>query len=270
MQTAMAPTPYVNGSVQRKTESPAYQVYKTKDYSRFKLMSDNRNLNLIHLKRLVESFKQKHLISPIIVNEKMEVIDGQHRLEASKETGLNVYYIVIPGYSINEVQILNTNQKNWTKVDFLNMYCDAGERAYLQFKKFMNDFPDFQIQASERILTFGGKGVNGIIGGIKVKMKDFEEGKLVIPNLQKSYLHARKLSDIKPHFASYNRGTFVSAMLPLFESKKYLHKEMLHKLSNCPIKLTDCNTVEAYRMLVEDIYNYKRQKETKVSFRYQQ
>jgi hypothetical protein len=44
---------------------------------------------------------------------------------------------------------------------------------------------------------------------------------------------------------------------------------MLHKLSVAPIKLQDCLNVEAYKMLLEDIYNHKRQKENKVSFRYE-
>jgi hypothetical protein len=41
------------------------------------------------------------------------------------------------------------------------------------------------------------------------------------------------------------------------------------KLGVCPKKLQDCLNVEAYRMLLEDIYNHKRQKDNKVSFRYE-
>lgn len=277
MQATLAPTP-TNGNVQHKTNGIArkdqsvYQVMKTSNPSQFKILPDNRNLNLLHVRRLVESFKEKHLISPIIVNERYEVIDGQHRLEASKETGMPIYYIMIKGYGIKEVQVFNTNQKNWTKLDWLNMYCAEGKRAYLELKEFMNDFPDFQFQAAERIMSLrGSHDKTKREDGKSISMKDFQNGKLVVPNLSASYSVARRLLDFKPYYAGFNKGIFVSTMLPLLlngKKFKYDHKEMMHKISTCPIKMTDCLDVDSYKLLLEDIYNYKRQKENKVSFRY--
>lgn len=267
MTTAIAPTTQSNGNVRTRNQT-VYSVLMTGNYDLFKIMPDNRNLNLLHVKRLVESFNDKYLVCPIIVNEKYEVIDGQHRLEACKETKRPIYYIMIKGYGIKEVQILNTNQKNWNKLDFLHMYCAEGKKTYLEFKKFMDDFPDFKIQASERILTGHTSGKKTTVAGAKAAMRDFEEGKLHIPDLNKSYSHAKKLMDFKPFFNDYSSGLFVSAMLPLFSNKTYNHKEMLHKLSVCPIKLYPCRDIPQYRLLLEDIYNHKRQKENKVSFRY--
>jgi hypothetical protein len=157
MQTAIAPTPK-NGSVHTKpiripTKETPLSVLTTTDYDQFILMDDNRNVNELHVQRLVSSFKDKHLICPIIVNEKMEVIDGQHRLQASIRSELPVHYIVVKGYGLNEVQVLNSNQKNWTKYDFLESYCAQNKKHYLDFKEFMGYFPDFGIQVSERILT---------------------------------------------------------------------------------------------------------------------
>lgn len=272
MQTMTAPTP-LNGSVQMKNRStvqPVYNVFKTTNYGMFKMMNDNRQINLLHVERLIESFKNKHLVCPIIVNDHYEIIDGQHRLQASKETGLPVYYIIVPKYGISEVQILNTHQKNWTKIDYLESYCADGRKPYLQFKKFMEDFPQFGIQPAERILTgLGGTGKSAILNGKKVHLKSFIEGNLEIPNLQYSYTVAKRILDFEVFYSECTRGTFVSAVMPLFKSKSYSHKEMIHKLTVCPIKLRDCLNVESYRMLLEDIYNHKRQKENKVSFRYE-
>lgn len=271
MQTHTAPTPN-KGSVQLKrnflADKEQYTVYLTYDYDKFKLMGDNRRLNLLHVRRLIESFNQKHLVSPIIINEKWEVIDGQHRLAASKEVGVPIYYVIIPKYGIKEVQILNTNQKNWQKIDYLHSYCAEGRNPYLVFKKFMDDFPELGMQPAERILTGVGT-MKKNIEKRQMRMKYFEEGALNIPDINYSYSIAKKLMDIKPFFSHYNNGIFVSALVPLFKSKSYNHKEMLHKLSNCPIKLEKCADVEQYRKLIEDIYNYKRQKENKVSFRYE-
>jgi hypothetical protein len=204
----------------------------------------------------------------------MEVIDGQNRLAAAIETGMPVYYIVVKGYGIDQVSRLNSNMKNWTKKDYLNMYVVDGRKPYVEFKKFMDQFPAFGIQSSERILTFKGGNQRSFSHEkngkrrTNIKMKDFEEGKLVLPNVELSYKYARMISDFEPYYKDYTRGTFVSCMIPLFKSKVYNHKEMLYKLSVAPIRLTNCTTVSAYRLLLEDIYNWKRSKEGKVSFRH--
>ena len=59
------------------------QVKETKNYSMFTTIGGNRPLNELHLNRLKKSMEEELLISPIIVNEKHEVIDGQHRLRIS-------------------------------------------------------------------------------------------------------------------------------------------------------------------------------------------
>jgi hypothetical protein len=270
MDVKTTPTPS-NGSVQKKPVV-SHEVLMTFNYDLFKIMGENRNVNLSHVARLIDSYKQKHLISPIIVNEKYEIIDGQHRFTAAIETGLPVYYIKIAGYGIKEVQLLNTNQKNWIKIDYLNSYCSQNMKPYLQFKEFMVRFPDFQIQASERILTLitGSSNDKKMKNGIRKTIKSFEEGELFIPDLHKSYMIAKKIMDFKPFFDGFSRGTFVSAIIPLIlNTKVYDHKEMIHKLTTCPIKLVPCLDVMDYRTMLEDIYNYKRQKENKVSFKYE-
>lgn len=246
-----------------------YSVYKTSNYGMFKPLTGNRSINLLHVKRLVQSFQNKHLISVLIVNEKHEVIDGQHRLDASKVTGVPIYFIVVPGYSLKEVQIYNTNQKEWKKIDFLKMYCDMDLEPYKKFKEFMNDFPDLGIMVSERILTqLRGNGRSGKIGGQKASLRDFEEGKLHIPDLEKSYDIALKIMDFKQYYNGFNRGSFVSCMLGIFENKNYNHKDMIKKLQMFPGLIKDCPNVESYRLLIENVYNHRRNKENKVSLRY--
>lgn len=272
MQTQLIAPTRTNGNVQAKGADAICMVYRTHNYDLFKIMDDNRDLNLLHVKRLIQSFQDQHLVCPIIVNEKMQVIDGQHRLQASKETGLPVYYIVLPGYTIKQVQILNTNQKNWNRMDFLQMYCEQGKQAYIELRDFMREFPDFGINAAMSLIKLTSSSTHqGQIDGKKVHMKDFEEGKLKIPNITKSYVIARKVLDFKPFYKEYHRPGFVSALIPLFSSRVYNHKEMLHKLKNAPaeLQLRDSKKIVGYRMQLEDIYNYKRQKENKVSFRYE-
>ena len=248
-------------------------VYKTKDHSIFKLMDDNRIVDDIHVRRLVNSFKQHYLIAPITVNENFEVIDGQHRLQACKETELPIYYIIIHGYSIKEVQVLNTHQKNWTKADFLKMFVSQGREAYVTFQKFLDDFPEIDFSGMERIITLRQSQQlesRSITGKRQASAKDFQEGRLKIPNIEKSYWIASRIMDFKPFYKGFRRGVFVSTLMGLFNSKLYNHKEMLYKLKVVPenMRLTDVNNIEHFKLQLENIYNWKRANSHKVSFKY--
>jgi len=128
-------------------------VYSTSNYEIFKTLAGNRAVNRVHIQRLKQSFKEAYLSSVMIVNEYFEIIDGQHRYEAAKSLGLPLNFIICKGYSLKEVQLLNTSAKNWTKIDYLQAYCDLGNEAYIEFRNFMHEYSDFGIAAAEAILT---------------------------------------------------------------------------------------------------------------------
>ena len=56
------------------------QVCETTNYSMFSYMVGNREVVHKHVLNLAKSIKVKDLEIPIIVNEMMQVCDGQHRL----------------------------------------------------------------------------------------------------------------------------------------------------------------------------------------------
>ncbi|MEQ9286955.1 MAG: ParB N-terminal domain-containing protein [Cyclobacteriaceae bacterium] len=83
-------------------------VFETNDYSSFKKIKGNRGIDPQHVNRLEHSFKKKHLKTPILLNEKMEIVDGQHRVEAAKNLNLPVYYIIKENYGLDEARALNS------------------------------------------------------------------------------------------------------------------------------------------------------------------
>lgn len=62
------------------------QVYEEKDYSKFKRLENNRDVTESRKEKLKASIASGEILNPIIVNEKMEIIDGQGRYEAKKRT----------------------------------------------------------------------------------------------------------------------------------------------------------------------------------------
>ena len=70
------------------------KILETKDYHTFSFLKGNRAININHLNKLIKSIKEKDLKMPIIVNEKLQVLDGQHRLKAYQTLNLSMSYIM--------------------------------------------------------------------------------------------------------------------------------------------------------------------------------
>lgn len=244
-------------------------VYVSNDYTKFKYLNGNRNVSELHIERLRQSFINHHLFTPILVNNNYEIIDGQHRYEASKLLNLPIYFI-IKNYGIIETQILNTNNKNWKKEDYLIGYCKMGKPEYIKFQQFMIDFPQFKIGAAERILTNEAKGstsMNIYTNNKRGRSKPFESGHFVVKDLNYAYEIARKISDYKIYFNRYTDILFVSTLITVFKNKNYDHKKMINKLSiPNKYKLEPQATSQGYKELLEDIYNYKSHEKLSLKF----
>lgn len=248
------------------------QILKSFDYAIFKAIKGNRAVNELHVLRLIKSFKTKYLVSPILVNSKLEVVDGAHRLEACKRLGLPVYYVVVPYNGLEDIHLLNTYNLNWKVSDYLDAYCALGKPEYLKVREFRNQYPDFSIKSAMVILTQLVRGreegflVHGNVKKADHTGKSFESGTFKVRDLAASYNIAAMLSDFKQFYNGYSRSIFVGTMLQLFKSDKYNHEEMIAKLHLQPTALTNCVNAIQYREVLEDIYNYKRRE--KVSFKF--
>tara|TARA_R100000426_G_scaffold10973_2_gene11456 strand:- start:4856 stop:5638 length:783 start_codon:yes stop_codon:yes gene_type:complete len=104
--------------------------FETKDYSKFKKIRGNRPVDQTHVNALKKLIADKDLKDPIRVNKKNEVIDGQHTLQARKELGLVIPYIVIDSDDPLDVARLNTGRKNWSMDHYLEHHCARGKMDY--------------------------------------------------------------------------------------------------------------------------------------------
>lgn len=140
------------------------EIKKTKDYEIFKSITSNRDINRLHVKKLSQSIKERNLLwaKPPLVNERMEIIDGQHRLEACMLVKADFYYVVAKGLTKDDMAILNTNQKNWTGADFINFYTIEKKKDYQELSKLINTFDDLKVSM---LITFTG-GHKGLREGL--------------------------------------------------------------------------------------------------------
>lgn len=114
---------------------------KTKNHDLFKFPAWQREVNMFRANRLAESIKEENLLfaNPIVVNEKHEVIDGQHRLIAAKICGVDIFYTVVEGADQTWAIRLNTNTNNWKADDFLNYHSNLGMKEYLKIDKIIKE-----------------------------------------------------------------------------------------------------------------------------------
>lgn len=263
-----------NNSSQMQKGQEVNKVYRTSNLSIFKPIDGNRVPNLQHVKRLSDSIRVYGMkCNPILVNEKMQVIDGQHRLMAAKEANSFVYYIVIDGYSLDEVHTLNLNQKNWSKKDFMEGYANMGIESYIKLRDFVAKNDDYTFITCMALCqnTPTGDSRTLAVQTHKAKLESdkvqiFEQGTWLCGDINLAQDWAGKIRMIKTYYPGYNRSTFVSTMIGLLKKDIFDFNEFMHKLRIQPTALVDCTSTEQYRILIEDIYNYKNR--NKVNLRY--
>lgn len=241
-----------------KNELPVVQI--TSDLSIFGKVLGNRPRNEAHVLRLMKSFREEYIPTPILVNNKLEIIDGQHRVEAARRLKLPVTYICLNGYGLSQVQRLNGTNRTWIKNDFLDSFCDLKLKPYQQLKEFMKNYPEFSVGTAETIMKNAHYEQKWIFDedGNKIGRKhSFKDGTFDVPDLGLAYENAAKICEFKQYFPDFFQSAFVRAMIALLKNPKYNHDIMVSKLKLQPGAMHVCPTIKGYISLIEDIYNYR-------------
>lgn len=224
------------------------KIQQTQDYTLFRRIKGNRVVSQPHVKRLLEAIKndpQTITFNPIIVNEDMEVIDGQHRLEAIKKVDLPVYYIQVDNIGLETVQKLNSISKMWSPMDYAKSFAENGNedyRIYIDFKvkfKFNHDV----------IMKYLALDVP-MTGTL------FKQGRFTVPNVARSYELATYLQDIEQFYdrAGYRNAAF--GFLIIVQSPNYDHKRMYRQMKNYAQIINEQPVANDYAREFERIYNY--------------
>lgn len=228
----------------------------TTDYTLFKTINGNRPISQRHVKRLIESIREQNLLAenPIIVNEKMEVIDGQHRLYAATELQTPIYYTVKKGADLETVQLINDNLRPWGNVEFLNSFVQRDFEEYKILEKFVQKY-DLGITISIGVLmdNLGSKGH----GEIMVK---FKKGEFKVKDLPKAITFAEQIAKL----GAYIEGNFYKSF-PFVRALQIAYQEtdpdfLRQRIAQSGIKLRKRPTVREYLMDLEEIVNFRQKK----------
>jgi hypothetical protein len=239
--------------------TPSYEegkVYSTEDYGLFHYIDSNRTINKSHVNHLIQSFENNPSLiqtRPILVNENMEVIDGQHRLQAASTLRLPVYFMLATGTNIESAQQMNALQRGWSLVDFARSYAlnsSNPERA-AKYKKFLALLEEYNIPLTV-LLQFVELKARG------TGSRMFKEGKLSVPDEERTRTLLEQEEDIRDVLPSRVLGdkyAILSALFKILTHPDYNHERMLTKIQQAPVVEPQKNRVE-YLRAFEAVYNW--------------
>lgn len=238
-------------------------VFQTSDYSKFKFRNDNRLVNQTHVRKLADKMKSIGWLagSYVVINDKGEVIDGQHRVAAAMSVGIPIRYTIEKKAGFEVIRGLNQNQKNWSFADHIHGYVEENNPHYIKLQSFIKRFPDFR---TTEALMFLQNGANPVHRDV------FESGQWECKDMVKGEKWANYVLELKPYFEKgYNKSIFVRAIIKILSKKpEFKFEEFLHKVKLRPGMIHLCGSVELYIEKIEEIYNYKRRSDEKLNLRF--
>lgn len=196
-------------------------IYETSDYDQFKQISSNREVNMKHVRELAADIQVINLldVSPIICNDRMEIIDGQHRLEAAKLLGLPIFYLIKKELTDDHIGHLNRNQKNWSVLDYITFYTLKKRPGFDVLSRFMRKH---DLEWSIALMLLSGRqstARKNVIAGT-VDVSELEQAERIMGYVQ----------ELAP-YGSFARGAkCITALLMMDTEGTYDHAKVLRAL----------------------------------------
>lgn len=236
--------------VDKKVKGP--QQYESIDYGKFRFVEANRDLNEHHVKEIMKEIQNNDLRdeSPVKVNEKFELMEGQHTFVGCERLELPIKYI-FSRMTIDDIGRYNGSQKPWTSVQVLNHYCVRKFENYLILNEF---YKKYKYPISTLLVLLSGEHT-------KQLYKDFKFGKFEV---RQSVAQVQSILDKICEFKHFNdkvfrHKTFVLTYIDCLTHPDFDHDKLVHKVSIVTEKFVKCDTQVDYLRMIEDVYNYRNQ-----------
>jgi hypothetical protein len=238
--------------------SPEVQV--TTDYNKFRFIESNREQSRGHIETLKKAFEENGNLTanqPILVNENMEIIDGQHRFTACMELGMPIHYIQTPGLTVRDARQMNILHKGWGVDDYARSYALAGDNNYRKYLELKEEYGfnhsvllGYILNSSDRTNMY----------------KDFRNGDFTFTDREGARERLDKLASVGQYVPFAGEKGFAGALLKTMAIEGYDHERMLRKLELHQNLLRRFVNIEDYQRMLEDVYNYQMQEGNRLRF----
>lgn len=194
----------------------------TTDYDKFKFIGPNRVVIQKHVSKLIKSMKEQYLMCPITVNKAFEIIDGQHRFTSARELGLPVYYYMVEGYGIEEVQRANSNSIVWNDNDRLHSFLASNNAEYQVIKDIMDSY---EVNL-DPVITLFARVQKTSLHSLKYKFRNGLFSSDRVNEVEEFFENLECFS----FFDEYKKKSFITAFIDIYFHPDYDHELMAKKV----------------------------------------
>ena len=231
-------------------------LMRTKDYSIFRRMEGNRDVTAKRAKNIRKSIEQVGLIpSPIIVNEHMEVIDGQGRLEAIKQLDLPVFYVIVPGLALVDCVAMNVNTTPWSLMDYISSYAETGNENY---RRLMRLIRSYDLPMSTVVCAATGVMATSNSNVIKNGTLAIDESFYWAVDEMLAYIE--RFSKLMKENGISNKGPVFNCLCFCYRCDDVDNERMYNQFMRYCHKLTSATKTTEIFDTLSDIYNFGRKK----------
>ena len=216
---------------------------KTKDYSLFSFLDNNRSVKRSHVEGLKKKIKETDMTmcNPITVDADMRIIDGQHRFYACKELGLPIYY----NFLKNDVDpeqamiMLNQTSKKWEMMDWLRYRANKNGGCY---KMLLDFIQQTGTTISNAMVIYPGKAINAAT--LRAGTTDFGVNEKAF-----DIVHFLQSEDVK-ELSFRNTRAFNLAIRIAFDEYS---KRQMDKLKRKILRVNQCANYKQYLTVFQNL-----------------
>ena len=236
------------------------EVRITTDYTMFKFDPLNRSIKPNKLTKLKQSItRTKGNLQAVLIDQKGNIIDGQHRYVACKTLGLPVKYTIADsGYKASDMLELNNNGSGWLATDFAEYHAKQGNPNYEIFLKYKKLFPELKDGILCSILENRYTLKDTTTGSMS--KRGFQEGTFIVMQENKAKTLLTYLREISTFYKGWNRRAFIYALIHLSNCKDFNWDKFIGKLQIRHVSLFDYPKAEDFVKVLADVYNYRERK----------
>ena len=234
------------------------KVLYEKNYTKFTLFDNNRDINDTHVAELMSSMRKSGQLMPVVVTPDKEVIDGQHRLKACEKLGIPVSYVVNSMGNYKQIAVMNNTQKGWKNRDFLKHFSHSNHHNSAEYRKVAKFLDDYGLPFTVSIALLSSRSVAMGRGNNTGPLPSFRDGTFKIDDLEEAKQTASRLVKLKsfvPHLVKIVK--FSVAFIKISKLENFNLKTCYSQIEKNSNKFDKCLNQEDWNEAMVRAYNYK-------------
>jgi hypothetical protein len=241
-------------------------IQKTSEYSQFLSSPFQRPTKESKIQKLMESMRKIGFdySTPIVVKQVgkfLQVVRGQHRLEAASRLGLPIYFVI--QNELTDYDAIDTSETSWSPSDTVSAFAEAGYSHYVYLREFSNTHK-LPLVLAARLLS-GSNSTNGV-------RESLTNGEFEITSSESALNVVTVIDALSSKWKFCRVSNFIGAVQAMFLNKSVMWPHFIKRMTASTVVPSKRTSILEYLYLFEEIYNFRLPSDQRIplSFSYQQ